>query len=956
MIQTRKKLSKQLLIIAFLVINSIIAFSQESWEEKRQKYKQALKTADFQTALDMAVQAKNTAYEKYGKQHKNYAISLNDLGLLLRHLGKYNEARPLYEEALSIKKNLYGVKHPNYATSLNNLAGLLVELDQYNEAEPKYNEAIEIYEKSLGTGHYNYINSKFSLGKLYHKKGNFSKAEQLYRETIPKKKEILGEAHPDYSNSLSNLASLLRTIGNYQESMKLYNEALQLKANVFGAEHPYYIATLTNLASLYTDMKEYDEAEPLYLEALELQGKLLGKGHPDYSLTLNSLAGLYNNIGEYDKAEPLFKEAMDIRKEMLGDNNPKYAKSLDDMANLYFSKNNFEKAEQLLLKALQIRTNTIGKKHPDYATTVKNLALLYLEQSRFSEAAPYFEELTSLRYSQVQDNFAYLSNKEKEKYWNMFKKEFDMYYTFALKYYSKKPSLTAEAYNNHLLTKGILFSSNVQVRDNILKSPNKALIKKYHRWLNLKQELGKLYLLSSEERVQKVASIDEMEDEANLLEKELSIESDVFNKERRSRKVTWKDIQGQLSNNEATIEFVAFNFYQDKHFTDDKFYMALIIDDTCKYPHLVEIGTEDDISVMLESNLSNSNISDYILEKSVSKDLYNTLWKPVSEFLDNKQTIYISVAGIINKISIGSLIDPGNNYLLEKFNLHFINSSRNLVIKEKAKIDVQKALIYGGIDYDVEPSKMREAAIQYNEKLLGSKIDSTMLSVSHSKDKWIQTWRFLEGTNTEATELQLLMEDNGWDARLLSGHKANEESFKALSGKSPGVMHIASHGFFFEEQSIPAPIDFFNKARKNGDDIVNPMYRSGIILAGANHVWKGNTAPRGVEDGILTSYEVANTNLSRTKLVVLSACETGLGDIKTGEGVYGLQRAFQLAGVNSLIMSLWTVPDKETIELMKKFYSYWFETGDEYAAFQKAQLEMSEKHDPFYWAAFVFIE
>lgn len=956
MIQTKRKLSKSLIIIIFLTIYSVLSFSQESWEEKRQQYKQALKSADFQTALDMAVQAKNTAYEKYGKQHKNYAISLNDLGLLLRHLGKYNEAKPLYEEALSIKKNLYGIKHPNYATSLNNLAGLLVELDKYEEAEPMYSEAIDIYENSLGVGHYNYINSKFSLGKLYHKKGDFSKAEQLYRETIPKKKEILGESHPDYSNSLSNLASLLRTIGNYQESMKLYNEALQLKAKVFGTEHPYYIATLTNLASLHTDMKNYNEAEPLYLEALDLQGKVLGKGHPDYSLTLNSLAGLYNNIGEYDKAEPLFKEAMDIRKEMLGEDNPKYAKSLDDMANLYFSKNNFKKAEQLLLKALQTRKSALGEKHPDYITTVKNLALLYLEQSRFSDAAPYFEELTSTRYTQVQNNFAYLSNKEKEKYWNMFKKEFDMYYTFALKYYSTKPSLTGEAYNNHLLTKGILFSSNVQVRDNILNSPNKSLIKKYNRWLNLKQELGKLYLLSNEERQSNISEIKKMEEEANLLEKELSVESDVFSKERKSRKVTWKDIQDQLSGDEAAIEFVAFNFYQDKHFTDDKFYMALVIDDTCKFPHLVEIGTEDDISIMLESNLSNSNISDYILDKSVSKDLYNTLWKPVGNFLEQKKTIHVSVAGIINKISIGSLIDLENNYLLEKYDLHFINSTRSLVTKEKDKINVNRALIYGGIDYDVEPSKMREAAVKYNEDLLESKLDSSMLSVSQSNDKWIQTWRFLEGTNTEATELQLLMEDHGWDARLLSGYKANEESFKSLSGNSPGVLHIATHGFFFEEKSVPAPIDFFNKARKNGDDIVNPMYRSGIILAGANHVWKGNTTPKGVEDGILTSYEVANTNLSETGLVVLSACETGLGDIKTGEGVYGLQRAFQLAGVNSLIMSLWTVPDKETIELMKKFYSYWFEMGDEYAAFQKAQLEMSEEHDPFYWAAFIFIE
>ena len=216
-------------------------------------------------------------------------------------------------------------------------------------------------------------------------------------------------------------------------------------------------------------------------------------------------------------------------------------------------------------------------------------------------------------------------------------------------------------------------------------------------------------------------------------------------------------------------------------------------------------------------------------------------------------------------------------------------------------------------------------------------------------------WTDLPGTAEEVKKIKKQFELNKVPAAVFTQTAASEENLKALSGNSPQILHIATHGFFLPEQEKKS--DDIVTNNQNAYTLANdPLLRSGLILSGGNHVWSGKTPIEGVEDGIATAYEISQLNLSNTELVVLSACETALGDVRGSEGVFGLQRAFKMAGVKKMIVSLWQVPDKETAELMTSFYNYWLKGKTIEQAFAQAQSDMRKKYSPYYWAAFVLVE
>lgn len=269
----------------------------------------------------------------------------------------------------------------------------------------------------------------------------------------------------------------------------------------------------------------------------------------------------------------------------------------------------------------------------------------------------------------------------------------------------------------------------------------------------------------------------------------------------------------------------------------------------------------------------------------------------------------------------------------------------------------KSAAVFGGAIYDLDSAQMSENKSRYKaDYYLSNKYLSESISSSNIGDKTRgDVWNYLEGTLIESNIVSDLLEKHGVNVRLFTGKDASEDVFKSLNAKnSPSIIHISTHGFFYPEPEKT------NKSERIMSQIFvkaeNPMLRSGLILSGANRVWTGEGTIAGVEDGVLTSFEVSNMDLQNTELVVLSACETGLGDIKSGEGVYGLQRAFKVAGVKSIIMSLWKVPDKETVELMELFYLNWLGGMTKHEAFYESQKEMRKKYDPYYWAAFILIE
>ncbi len=336
--------------------------------------------------------------------------------------------------------------------------------------------------------------------------------------------------------------------------------------------------------------------------------------------------------------------------------------------------------------------------------------------------------------------------------------------------------------------------------------------------------------------------------------------------------------------------------------------------------------------------------------------MYDILWKPLEKELNGIKTIYFSPSGLLHRINLDAIPVSETETLADQYNLIELNSSRQLVIPSQVKIANNDAVLFGGIQFE------QDSILQNNEPIFASRsrgelsfsyVDSTLRGGG---------WNYLAGTEREVNAIEKMMQTAGLGVTLKKGYLATEESFKnigANNSPSPRILHIATHGYFFpdpKEKIMSSGLSGQNEPVFKISD--HPMLRSGLIMAGGNAAWQGKQTLEGREDGILTAYEISQMNLSNTELVVLSACETGLGDIQGNEGVYGLQRAFKIAGAKYLIMSLWQVPDKQTSLLMTTFYKKWLEDKMMIPdAFHAAQKEMRDNGlDPYNWAGFVLVE
>jgi CHAT domain-containing protein/tetratricopeptide (TPR) repeat protein len=345
-----------------------------------------------QEALPVAQKALELRKQVLGERHPHYAGSLNNLARLYQDQGEYAKAEPLFRQALEIRKEVLGERHPDYAQSLNNLAALYQDQGEYAKAELLFHQAQVIYKRVVGERHPDYATSLNNLARLYQDQGEYAKAEPLFRQARDLIKQVLGERHPTYAGSLNNLAGLYRAQGEYPKAETLLRQARDIYKQVLGERHPDYATSLNNLANLYRAQGEYAKAETLLRQARDLLKQVLGERHRDYATSLSNLAALYQAQGEYAKAEPLYRQAGDIYKQVLGERHPHYASSLNNLAGLYQAQGEYAKAEPLFRQALEIRKQMLGERHPHYATSLHNLALQYQAQGEYAKAEPLYRQ------------------------------------------------------------------------------------------------------------------------------------------------------------------------------------------------------------------------------------------------------------------------------------------------------------------------------------------------------------------------------------------------------------------------------------------------------------------------------------------------------------------------------------------------------------------------------------
>ena len=886
--------------------------------------------------------------ENLGEKHLDYAESINVLAILYQNQGRYFEAEALFIKSLEIRKEILGDKNISYATSLTNLAYLYSDEGKYLKAEPFFYKAIEIIKENLGENHPSYATCLAHVASLYINQGKYSEAELLYLKILKIRKEILGEKHPDYSATLNGLATLYYKQGKYSEAEFLHLKAKEIRREILGEMHPNYANTLNNLALLYADQGKYNEAEILYLKSKEIRREILGEKHPDYAISLNCLASLYEEQERYSEAEPFFLAALDIQKEILGEKHPDYAKSMNNLASLYENQKKYLKAEPLYLKALEITKEILGEIHPDYISLLYNLADYYRVVNLNNKSSIYIENFLEKNKIRFLEDLYGFTEKELFNYLKIKNNYFIFPLSFLNDFPNKNSRITNSCYSNELLIKNISIRNQERIKKSIENTDNKSLRNKYQKFISNKKQIAKLHELPLKKQS---SDLNVLIIETEQIENELMLESNTFSDYKKGMSISLNEIKNKLKKNEVSIDIIAYRYW-NKKWNDSIVYSAFIVKKDYVVPKFIPLFEQNQLDFLLSKNkthLDSIRINQQYLDKAISDLFLN----PLKKEIEGVTTIYLSPIGLGHQIDFAALPITAYQTLGEKYNLHILSSPAEFVDYKVSSLDKKsniELLLYGGIDYNKSNPKTEIS----NEIIEPSNDIAALRSQSG-----ISGFDYLNGTNNEINQIQSKGSLNGFTTTVYKESEATEESIKQLDGRTtPYVLHLATHGFFFPDPKQEIPDNIFaeqgkSKIYKASDD---PMMRSGLLCAGANNYWGKSTGNTTTEDGILTASEISNLDLSACQLVVLSACETGLGEVKGSEGVFGLQRAFKMAGVKNIIMSLWKVPDAQTAELFDIFYSECFAGKSIHEAFQSAQSQMKAKYSPYYWAGFVLLE
>jgi CHAT domain-containing protein len=656
-------------------------------------------------------------------------------------------------------------------------------------------------------------------------------------------------------------------------------ESKEIIANKIGSRTPMYAQNQTNLATVYIAQKKYDQA----FNSLELAEKIW----------LNKV-GKRNNIN-----------AAEIYV-LKGD--------------LYYQQYNYAKAEEHYDKSKKLYEKFFNKQHPDYVKVISKLSKVYYMSGDTRKAKKFINESIENYNGFIKKYFPALSEREKAKFWNTIKDDYEFYNTIAFRTMNEDPKMLENVYNNALTTKSLLLSSSLKIKNQILNSGNDVLVKNYQTWIGKKELLTQALSMNSEQQLENGINAANLANEVELLEKNLSETSAAFSKDSEEKSITWEQIRNVLKPNEVAVEMVRYRKF-DHVFTDSVIYAALYLknEKASPKPKVSLMTNGKDLEHKYFKFYRNSII--YKMNDTYSNDAY---WKPIKNFAGELSTIYLSADGVYNQINMEAIPTGDGKYVLDNSNIILVSNTKDIFLNKTRTRIVQtekRALMFGNPDF-------------YQSATASNKIAD------------------LPGTEKEINELHALLKEKGWVTEDYMELEANEDQLKTLN--NPKIFHIATHGFFKPSEDMEASKNTVEVNKNKAYE--NPLLRTGLLLKGAGDILDKTKNNYNTESGILTAYEAMNLNLDQTELVVLSACETGLGDLEVGEGVYGLQRAFLVAGAKTLIMSMFKVDDDATQQLMVTFYRGWLETGEMRASFIQAKKEVRNTYkDPIYWGAFIMI-
>ncbi|MBD79239.1 MAG: hypothetical protein CL840_09990 [Crocinitomicaceae bacterium] len=907
------------------------------------------------------------ANERFGPKSEEYGVAMIDLASLNIDRGEFDEAESQLETATEIIKEKSGKKSINYYLALMELAELYQIGGKYKKADATMKTAYKLLNRS-GENAALSVNSSEELAELYIAQGRYKAAENILVRSIDLNERKYGDDHYRLVKPLSLYADLYLVTGEYIEAEKKVKRALELSKKTLGDTSVAYMDNLTLLAEIYVAMGNYDEAQEIYSNARKLIQQKFGKGNIREAEILEKLADVNfkSNDADIEVIDGLLDEAKDIIITNFSSSHPSYADLLEYHGRVYMEYGKFEEAESNVMDARKIWYAVHGKdhiksarnemlmgdlkykeekyheayenfkissesfknilddNHPEYIDTRSKMGRSLFANGEYARAMKVYDETTLKYLVYLKKYFPSLSEKEKGKYWNSIKGDFEAYNTLALNFQSSKGKTRkslGNIYSFKLSTKAILQSSSAKLKNRVVNSGDGDLIFRFGQFNEKKELLTKGLSMTEAERLSNGINMAELEKEINSLEKELSEESEEFAQIFDNEQYTWKDVKKVLKPNEYAVEIIRFRYW-DKVFTDSILYAALILHNRSKAPELVLLSNGNELDAKFFKYYTN-----VIKYKAKDKKSYGQFWKAVDSYIPDSSTIYISADGVYNQMNIETLVDTSGTYIIDKDNVYYVSNTKDLVLNSqegyKQKYETNSAFLIGNPKFAGDAKKID----------MGNKVSSI---------------EPLPGAEKEILNITKLLAKKNWKYVTLTQDSASELKVKNM--ESPRVFHVATHGFFMAESK---------KQEQTGrEDIAdNPLLRSGLLFTGAGELLANNNIyDFNKKDGILTAYEAMNLNLDNTELVVLSACETGRGEIESGEGVYGLQRSFLVAGADNVVMTLFKVNDKITQELMNDFYSHWLAGESKRSAFQEAKKRIKKKYEkPIYWGSFMMI-
>ena len=943
--------------------------------------------SDYSQAVLLQENTVTLMLQLFGQDNEYFWDHYLSLGTCYLHADRFQEASEVLTSCIEYYKASEGDNDAIIAETYNRLGIVEQKLHRYDKSIEYFELGLDILDKTAKPTDFVYVAPYVNLGMVYATLGLYDKAHSYYKMALQPYKEYIDRLHEldveqlrQLSALFLNLGQLYRDIGQPYEALEQYELSLQIKQALYGEKHSSIATIYLNMSYCYLDLNNfaaakeckqkyrdivfdiYDETSPRYAAAFVVSdvydaevdtpeqkieeytriSQILldsyGEVSSEYRMCLGELARYNYLLGNYDEALRYYIQSAEILERVYGPEHPDYAGALIDIGAYYESIDDLKRAKEYYVKAVNISYNAYGILHPTYFDRLSTLHNCNYRLGDMRACKDSVVEMAYIAQNLMSNALTYLTMEEINKYWDSYEYIFRGNLPYYAYHFPNDDELLRATYECALLSKGFLLNAERGLRSLIMESDNEEMLKLYDRLSVKQQQLEYLYSLDVSQRTD---SVEELEQEVRNLSNQLQHRCNDFSQYMNNINITARDVKAKLQKVDAAIEFLSLDIDDD-----NKEYCALVL--KCDYytPRLVKLFSQRDLDE-LKAKYENADGMIY-----TDPQLYDLVWKPLETELKDIKNIYFSPVDDLYQIAIEYATD-GKHMISSTKRLYRLSSTRQLAVVNDNQQNTS-SVVFGGLDYNADV----DALVAHNADgkdggWYSSDVDVEQFSFRGAVAK-SRGVKHLPGTEIEANDVSQVLANAGVNNTLIVGADGTETSFKLLSGQQTNIIHIATHGFYWEGQQTAS--DDKNYLREDPS-----MLLSGLLFSGSNHTLLGhNERVEGLDDGILTAAEIARMDLRGTNLLVLSACQTGLGRI-SGDGVFGLQRGFKKAGVNTIIMSLWEVDDTATQLLMRYFYENIGRGVSSAHALASAQDMLKSYPDydyssPFYWAGFIVLD